>query len=239
MDIEELKETLGEERYTALAAHVADLEGQRDAARNESIKHRQGLKTKVAELEKTNTELTRSRDEMLERLGVDSLEALADLDPKGQAEAAKQFEVKLKRLEKELSDKTAAYGELDARYRGSLKSSAMQQALAGHDWVDRELVTAFVSQRLDWDEDQVVFKTNDGGLVPLDDGIKTLTKERPHLLKSAGAGGSGYRGGQSANGEAKTKNPWAKESRNITEQIALMRDDPARAEQLKAAAGVS
>lgn len=34
-----------------------------------------------------------------------------------------------------------------------------------------------------------------------------------------------------------TKNPWAKETQNLTEQGRIMRDDPALAEQLKKAAG--
>ena len=39
MDISDLKEALGDEKFTALENYISDLVGQRDAARNESISH--------------------------------------------------------------------------------------------------------------------------------------------------------------------------------------------------------
>jgi hypothetical protein len=55
------------------------------------------------------------------------------------------------------------------------------------------------------------------------------------LVKAAGAGGSGYRPGGGA-APATTKNPFARETFNLTEQIALRKENPQLAEQLKAAA---
>jgi hypothetical protein len=139
---------------------------------------------------------------MLERLGVDSLDALQELDPKGQAEAARQFEAKVKRLEKELSERHGALEQLSAKYRGSLQSAALTKAMGQHEWIDRDLIEAYVGARLTWDDDQVFYKADDGALLSLGDGLQTLAKERPQLLKSAGAGGSGYRG-QPVSGTAK------------------------------------
>jgi len=202
MDLEALKESLGEETHAAIVQYVSDLEGQRDAARQESIKHRTSLKAKLSELEQANAGLTQAQSEMLERLGVDSLEALQELDPKGQAEAARQFEAKVKRLEKDLADKHGALEQMSAKYRGSLQSAALTKAMSQHDWIDSDLIETFVGARLTWDDDQILYKTDDGAMLSLDDGLQTLVKERPQLLKSAGAGGSGYRG-QPANGKAK------------------------------------
>lgn len=202
MDLESFKDALGEENHAALVKYVSDLEGQRDAARQESIKHRQSLKAKVAELESANRDLSRAQEEMLERLGVESIDALKELDPKGQAEAAKQFEAKLKRLEKDLAERQAAYDELHNRHRGSLQAAALRKAMSGHEWIDSDLIEAFVSSRLTWEDDQVLYKTDDGLALSLDEGLQTLVKERPQLLKSSGAGGSGYRG-KPANGDAK------------------------------------
>lgn len=50
-----------------------------------------------------------------------------------------------------------------------------------------------------------------------------------------GAGGNGGKGGAGSG----QKNPWKKETLNITEQFTIMRDDPQLAETLKAEAGVA
>ncbi len=202
MDLTALKDTLGEDVHAELVKFVSDLEGQRDAARQESIKHRTSLKAKLAELEQANAGLTRAQEEMLERLGVESLDALKELDPKGQAEAAKQFEAKLKRFEKDAAEQRAAYDALQQRYRSTLQTAALRKAMSGHDWIDADLVESFVGARLDWDDEQVLYKTDSGALVPLSDGLQVLAKDKPHLLKAAGAGGSGYRG-KPATGDAK------------------------------------
>lgn len=204
MDLEALKEALDEETHGALVKYVSDLEGQRDAARQESIKHRTSLKAKVAELETANRDLMRSQEEMLERLGVESVDALKEIDPKGQAEAAKQFEAKLKRLEKDLTDRQAAYDELHGRYRGSLQDAAIHKAMSAHEWADgsQDLVIDHLSRRIAWDDDQIMYKAADGALIPLDEGLSVLTKQKPLLLRSSGAGGSGYRG-KPASGDAK------------------------------------
>lgn len=202
MDLEALKTALGDEVHADLVKYVSDLEGQRDAARQESINHRKSLKAKLAEAESANSALQRTQEEMLERLGVESIDALKELDPKGQAEAAKQFETKIKRLETQVAERSGAYEELNTRYRRSLQDAAMRKAMAGHEWIDHDLVEAFVSARLTWEDDQVLYKTSDGVAVSLEEGLQVLVKERPQLLKAAGAGGSGYRG-KPANGDAK------------------------------------
>ena len=64
--------------------------------------------------------------------------------------------------------------------------------------------------------------------------VAGLTKEAPHLFDpSAGAGGTGTRPG----GTGKQRNPWAKETWNLTEQGQIQRKDAAMAERLKAEAG--
>lgn len=229
MDLDSLKEALGDETHAKLTAYVADLTGQRDAARRESIDGRKQLKARVAELERAQTD-------MLERLGIDSLDDLDTLNPKGQAEAAKQFEAKVRKLERELGDRTKAHEELQGRYQSTLQDAAMRKALGAHEWIDADLVASYAGSRLAWEEDQILFKTDSGGLVPLDEGLATLAKSKPHLLKAAGAGGSGYRGTPGTGGRG-TKNPWSKEGFNLTEQITLAATDPQLAAQLKAAAG--
>lgn len=201
MDLEALRESLDGERFTALETYVNDLIGQRDSARKESINGRQSLKTRATELESENAQLKKTQADLFERLGVESADQLAELDPKGQAEAAKQYEAKLKRIERDLQENQSAYEQLEAKHKGTLQEAAMRKAMTGHEWIDSDLVESFVASRLAWDDDSVKYKAEDGLLMDLGEGLQTLAKEKPHLLKASGAGGSGYRGPRREKGE--------------------------------------
>lgn len=228
MDIAALKDKLGDD-YEKLAAYVDDLTGQRDAARKESIEGRKGLKAKV-------DELTHAQDRVLEKLGISSLDDLDNLpEPKGQAEAVKQFEAKLKKLERDMNDRNAAYSELETKHRASLMDVALSKALASHEWVDNELATLLAKQSIQFEGDDLIYKSGDK-IMTLEDGIKTLATAKPHLLKSAGAGGSGYQQ-QGNNGSA--VNPWSKDAWNVTEQIQMEISNPQAAVKFKAEAGMA
>lgn len=192
MELQPLRATLGEEHFAKLETYISDLESQRDAARQESISHRHSLKNRAAELEQENGALKKAQSDLLERLGVDSLESVAELDPKGQAELALQYEAKLKRIERDMQEKAAAYSELEARHKKSLMDAAMQRALAGHEWIDAEMMASYVAQKLVFEDDDVKFRAEDGLLMGLKDGVQSLAKNKPHLVKATGARGSGF-----------------------------------------------
>ena len=66
---------------------------------------------------------------------------------------------------------------------------------------------------------------------------ENLVADAPHLFESnAGSGAAGCGSGSVNDGG---KNPWRKQSWNLTEQMRIQRADPRRAEQLKAAVGVN
>lgn len=199
MDIETLKDALGDEKFSALKTYVDDLTGQRDAARNESITGRKGMKEKLAKLEADQAAL-------LEKLGLDTLDDLESLpDAKGMADAAKQFETKLKRLERENQTLKAAAEEVSGKYKTSLQRAAIADALGGHDFIARDIVETFVSNRLTWEGDDLLFKGDDGRLMPIKDGVAGIAKTRPELLKPTGTGGAGVRSSNAGgNGGAKT-----------------------------------
>lgn len=92
------------------------------------------------------------------------------------------------------------------------------------------------------DADYIIYKQ--GGLdkftfdkennpIGVDDVLKPLRESSPHLFKkdSGGYDPAGGSGGQ-------VKNPFAKATYNLTEQGRMLRDNPAQARQLAAAAGV-
>lgn len=198
MDLESLKEALGDEKFAALKSYVEDLTGQRDAARQESITGRRGMKDKLAKLEADQAAL-------MDRLGIDSLEDLDTLpDAKGSAEAAKQYEVKLKRMERQLQEATTQRDEISGKFRGTLQRAAIAEALAGHDFVARDIVETYIGNRLAWEGDDLLFKSDDGRMIPVKDGVAGIAKARPELLKSTGTGGAGVRASNAGGGGAKT-----------------------------------
>lgn len=92
------------------------------------------------------------------------------------------------------------------------------------------------------DVDYVIYKQGgldkftfdkDGKPIGVDDVLKPMREASPHLFKSEG-GGYNPAGG----GNPPAKNPFAKDTWNMTEQGKLFRENPAQARQLAAAAGV-
>lgn len=231
MNLESLKEPLGE-RFAEVEQYVNSLIEQRDAARKESQLGRQGLKAKVETAEANVARL-------MEKLGIETLEELDALPPaKGQAEALKQLETRLKALDAAAKAKDQALADLAAKHRQTVLTAELNQALSAYEFIDRDLVESYLRQKLTWDDEQSQARYQDdkGNLLPLAEGVTLLATGKPHLVKFPGARGSGYnpaaRGGEVAN-------PWAKDSFNLTEQLRLVDEKPALAAQLKAAAGLA
>lgn len=76
----------------------------------------------------------------------------------------------------------------------------------------------------------------DGNPIGLEDTVKPYKESIPHIFKTGNkdtnynpAGGSGYQG----------KNPFAKDTFNLTEQGKLLKENPAQAKELASAAGIT
>lgn len=214
MDISTLKEKLGDETFAKLESHVTDLIGQRDAARRESIDGRKGKDTKI-------TELSARVEALAERLGVEPDADLSTLpDAKGLAEASKQVEGKLKKMQRDLEAANLHRDEALGKYRSSLQKASIAEALAGHEFLDREVVESFVSQRLAWEGDDLLFKSGDGKMIPVRDGVAEIAKTRPQLLKAAGTGGAGVRQSNAGSGGGRTMTRQQFESASPAERMA-------------------
>lgn len=169
----------------------------------------------------------------MEKLGIETAEEFDSLPPaKGQAEALKQLETRLKAKDTALAEKGAALQALTRQYRDSQADTQLEQALAAYEFIDRDLVASHLRSRLDWQEDRLLFKT-DTGEVSLADGVKQFVETKPHIVKHSGARGSGYN--PNARG-AEVKNPWAKALFNLTEQLRLADENPTLAAHLQAQA---
>lgn len=213
MDLDKFKgKTLDDSLLNELKAGMDELttraetaEGKATKAQKESIDGRKQLKAE--------------RDAAFERLGVGSMDELDALpEAKGQAEALKQVEAKVKKLEKDLAEKDQAHQELNGKYAAERKQRAIAQAVAKHEFIDAEDASLHLERRIKEDGDELKFETADGKLVPLADGAAWLAKTKPHLVKAAGAGGgSGNRPAGTKSGEA----PKKPERKDYTDDVAF------------------
>ncbi len=94
------------------------------------------------------------------------------------------------------------------------------------------------------DADYIIYKQGgldkftfdkDGKPVGIDDIVKPLKESAPHLFKADP--GPDYK--PAGGGTPPAKNPFAKDSFNLTEQGKLLKENPAQAQALAAAAGVT
>ena len=208
MEIETLKEKLGDETFAKLQTYVQDIIGQRDAARSESITGRKGLK---AQLETAQA----AQAKLMEKLGVETLDDLDTLpDAKGAAEAAKQYGAQIKRLERQLAEATEREKDATGKFRSTLQRAAVAEAMGGHEFVARDIVETYVGNRLVWEGDELLYKDDGGKLLPVKDGVAGIAKTRPELLKAQGAGGAGARpaggAGSGAGGKTMTRSEFEK-----------------------------
>lgn len=94
------------------------------------------------------------------------------------------------------------------------------------------------------DADYIIYKQGgidkfafdkEGNPVGIDDVVKPLKESSPHLFKTEPGADYNPAGG----GTPPSKNPFAKDSFNLTEQGKLLRENPAQAKALASAAGVT
>jgi hypothetical protein len=229
MDIEQLKDKIGDELFTQLSTFIQGLESAKAEARRESIDGRRTLKARVAELEGFT-------QKALEKMGIDSvddLESMPDLKA-GQADAVRQLDTKLKRIERERDEFKTKAEQSTGLLRKAKEESVIATALNGKQFIDTEVAAALMRPRIKWDGDEIYFEAESGKLVPIDEGAAWLAKSKPSLVKAQGSAGSGYRDGGGESGVA--KNPFAKDTFNLTEQFNLQRTNPQLAASMKAAA---
>lgn len=184
MDITELKDVLGD-KFEALSTHIADLTGQRDTARRESLTGRTTLKTELATAKETLAKI-------LEKAGVETIEEFEALPPgKATAEANKVIELQAKRLAKQLEERNTAYTEIEGRWKSANLNAAVNGAISKHNFIDPETASALIRPRVEFVGDEVMYKTDAGDLIPIADAAATIAKAKPFLVQASGGSGSG------------------------------------------------
>jgi len=199
MNLDDLKgKQLDDATFDELKKWADDMTGKLESARSESITGRKQLKQRAE-----TAEALAAR--MMEKLGIESADDLETMpDAKGAAEAAKQYEAKMKRLERQVADLSKEKDEITGKFRQSQTRAIVADAISAHEFVARDMVETYISNRLVWEGDDLLYKQDDGKLSTIRDAVAGIAKSRPELLKSAGTGGAGVRPGNAGGGTAKT-----------------------------------
>jgi hypothetical protein len=89
-----------------------------------------------------------------------------------------------------------------------------------------------------YEADGQTVRVGKDGITPmtLDEWVDQQVADAPHLFESSAGGGAAGNGSGGAGGSRSVKNPFKKESWNLTEQMKLLKTDPQLAARLKAAA---
>lgn len=132
----------------------------------------------------------------------------------------------LQKQVKEYKEKAAA---LEAEAANTRKEYALKEKLAAAGVLDAGYVI-YKQGGLD----KFTFD-KDGKPIGVEDVVKPLKESSPHLFKAEP--GADYK--PNGGGAPPAKNPFAKDSFNLTEQGRLLKESPAQAQALAAAAGVT
>jgi hypothetical protein len=218
-------------------------------------------KAKLEEFRNSNVALVKERDELHQRFeGIDPDEVRKLAEEKRRLEEAAQIkageadkviEGRLKAARTEWDKKfTAVASERDAlntrltaiqidqavvteATKRGLRASAMPDITARARGAFK-LVNGFPTA---FEGDGQTPKVGKDGVTPMSlaEWVDSLVSDAPHLFEpSAGSGASGSTSGGGVN--RSVKNPYRKETWNLTEQMKLQRSDPTLAARLKAAA---
>ena len=218
-------------------------------------------KSKLDEFRSTNVALMRERDELKKRFeGIDPEQVRQLAEEKRRLEEAQQLKagetekvvearVRAARgeLEKQVSALTSEREALNARLvtiqidqgvvaaatKRGLRATAIPDITARARSVFRlanGVPTAFEA------DGQTVRVGKDGvAALTLEEWIEAQVSEAPHLFEGNAGGGAAGNGSGGA-GNRSGRNPFRKETWNLTEQFKLQKTDPALAARLKAAA---
>ena len=219
-------------------------------------------KSKLDEFRATNVTLMKERDDLRKRFeGIDPDEVRRLADEKRQLEEAQQLkagetekvvEARVAAVRGDLQKQVAALsserdvlngrlvtiqidqGVVAAATKRGLRATAIPDITSRARSVFR-LVNG-VPTAFDADGQTVRLGKDAATPMNLEEWIETQVADAPHLFESNAGSGAAGNGSGGAGGNRSVKNPFRKETWNLTEQMKLQKTDPSLAARLKAAA---
>lgn len=238
--------------YNAMAKSLKDANAE-SKKRKEELK---SLQEKLAIFEGIE-DLSAWKDEALK--AIEAVKNTPDKDKELEAQIAERIKSATNTLnaqiadrDKKLGDKDKSINELTSKVNNLMIKATVQASktlsnrLKPEDkpFIQRELERA---GRVD-DDGKVYFVFDDGTTILGTEGNATCDEAIPQIMQKFGIdpkmkllsqdSSSGSGGDPNSSGGSTVKNPWKKETWNVTEQSRITRDDPALAERLRKAAGL-
>ena len=216
-------------------------------------------KSKLDEFRATNVSLMKERDDLakkFEGIDPDAVRQLADdkrkLEEAQQIKAGEVDKVIEARLKAARADWDKQFSAVTAErdtLLGRLSAIQIDQAVVNEatkrglrptaipDITSRARMTFKLVNGVPqaFDGDGQTARMGKDGPMTLAEWVDALVSDAPHLFE-ANAGGGAAGSGSGGAGNRSVKNPFRKESWNLTEQMKLQKSDPALAARLKAAA---
>lgn len=219
-------------------------------------------KAKLDEFRQNNIALAKERDELKQRFdGIDPEEFRRLADEKRKLEEANQLkageldkvvENRVKglrsELEKQISNLTSERDALTSRLTAiqidqGVITAATKRGLRPTALTDITARARIVFKLVNgvpraFEADGQTVRYGRDGVTPmtLEEWVDSQVSEAPHLFESNSGGGASNAGGNGSGGVRSVKNPFRRETWNLTEQMKLMKSDPGLAVRLKAAA---
>ena len=219
-------------------------------------------KSKLDEFRNSNVSLLKERDELKKRFeGIEPEEFHRLAQEKRQLEEAQQ--VKAGEIEKVVENRVKGLkSDWEKQVTGLTGERDLLNARLVAIQIDQGVVTAATKRGLRptaiqdiTSRARTVFRLVNGvpsafeadgksvrygkdGVTPMnvDEWLDLQVSEAPHLFESnAGGGAAGHASGGAAGGRGTVRNPFRKETWNLTEQMKLTRSDPGLAARMKAA----
>ena len=196
-----------------------------------------------SEFKKRNDEAANYRsakNKVLESLGLtdsddveSTLSELAALKKSGvKTDEVTQIKKDLEKLKNALKASEEAKAAERQKRIDTMRTAAAMNALKDKAIRPEDVAKLLLSNIVAKDDETIIF--NDGqNEIALDEGVNKWLEARPEFAKAKQQPGSGSAG----QATSAFKNPFAKESFNLTEQGKLMQADPAKAKALAAEAG--
>ena len=196
-----------------------------------------------SEFKKRNDEAANYRsakNKVLESLGITdsddvegTLNELAALKKSGvKTDEVTQIKKDLEKLKNALKASEEAKAAERQKRIDTMRTAAAMNALKDKAIRPEDVAKLLLSNIVAKDDETIIF--NDGqNEIALDEGVNKWLEARPEFAKAKQQPGSGSAG----QATSAFKNPFAKESFNLTEQGKLMQADPAKAKALAAEAG--
>lgn len=163
------------------------------------------------------------------RTELETLKKSAEEGKKGSQTETQKLLARIEKLEKEKADADAKSAALERAT--AIEAIRAKSGLKFVDGIDPDLLKGIFSKQFDGIDDLA-------DEAAVNDRLKSFREANKGLILSEQGGGTG-RTGIPAGGIRTARNPWKKETFNLTEQISIAQTNPAEAERLKAEAAAT